>query len=287
MTLDDTKKSLRKRAEAMLQTLPEKFDDLTQKEVSTLIEELSVHQIELELQNEELLNTQMQLEENRHRYIRLFNEAPVGYVILDSAGTIQQFNSTFANMVPGFGDNLSGMALADLMVNEDGKAFRARYKAFHKSPGGKQISARLSPTATGKKAMSGGYHIQLEAAHTNGETGFKKSSPQEFMVTVTETNELTRTQHKLEEALKDKEVVIKELQIALSNVKQLSGLLPICSHCKKIRDDKGYWNQIEEYIHSHSEVEFSHSICQECAKIHYPDYNIYPGDASNESENTC
>ena len=229
----------------------------------------------------------MQLEESRHRYIRLFNEAPVGYVILDSAGTIQQFNNTFANMVPGFADKLSGMAIADLMVNEDGKAFRARYKAFYKSPGGKQISAGLSPTATGKKAMSGGYHIQLEAAHTNGETGFKKSSPQEFMVTVTETNELTRTQHKLEEALKDKEAVIKELQIALSNVKQLSGLLPICSHCKKIRDDKGYWNQIEEYIHSHSEVEFSHSICQECAKIHYPDYNIYPGDASNESENTC
>ena len=54
-------------------------------------------------------------------------------------------------------------------------------------------------------------------------------------------------------------------------VKTLGGLLPICSYCKKIRDDNGYWNQIEGYIQSHSEAKFSHSICQECAKKHYPD----------------
>lgn len=68
---------------------------------------------------------------------------------------------------------------------------------------------------------------------------------------------------------------IEELQEALKKIKQLGGLLPICSHCKKIRDDKGYWNQIESYIHEHSEAEFSHSICPECAKIHYPGYDIY------------
>jgi len=67
----------------------------------------------------------------------------------------------------------------------------------------------------------------------------------------------------------------KELQKALSEVKSLSGLLPICAHCKKIRDDQGYWNSIEEYIYEHSEAEFSHSICQECAKKHYPDMDIY------------
>jgi hypothetical protein len=49
-------------------------------------------------------------------------------------------------------------------------------------------------------------------------------------------------------------------------VKQLSGLLPICSYCKKIRDDRGYWKQIETYIRDHSEVEFSHGICQDCIK---------------------
>ncbi len=54
-----------------------------------------------------------------------------------------------------------------------------------------------------------------------------------------------------------------------------SGLIPICSSCKKIRDDKGYWNQIESYIESHSEADFSHSICPECAKKLYPDFDIY------------
>ncbi len=68
---------------------------------------------------------------------------------------------------------------------------------------------------------------------------------------------------------------ITSLKQALANIKQLTGLLPICSHCKKIRDDKGYWNQIEDYIDRHSEAKFSHGICQECAKKYYPDYNLY------------
>jgi DNA-binding response OmpR family regulator len=69
--------------------------------------------------------------------------------------------------------------------------------------------------------------------------------------------------------------LIRELQKALANVKQLSGLLPICSYCKKIRDDKGYWNQIEVYIDQHSEARFSHGICQECAEKYYPDFDLY------------
>jgi PAS domain S-box-containing protein len=69
----------------------------------------------------------------------------------------------------------------------------------------------------------------------------------------------------------ERERLIEELQEALAEVKQLSGLLPICASCKKIRDDKGYWNQIEEYILDHSEAEFSHSICPDCMKKLYPD----------------
>ncbi|MBT3485559.1 MAG: hypothetical protein HOG03_12435 [Desulfobacula sp.] len=74
---------------------------------------------------------------------------------------------------------------------------------------------------------------------------------------------------------KERERMIVKLQKALAEIKTLSGLLPICSHCKKIRDDKGYWNQIEGYIQKHSDAQFSHSICQECAKKHYPDMDIY------------
>jgi hypothetical protein len=56
-----------------------------------------------------------------------------------------------------------------------------------------------------------------------------------------------------------------ELETALNNIKTLSGLLPICAHCKKIRDDKGYWNQIEGYIQKHSKAEFSHGMCPNCS----------------------
>jgi len=76
----------------------------------------------------------------------------------------------------------------------------------------------------------------------------------------------------VKEAEEQREKLIDELQSALVQVKLLSGLLPICSSCKKIRDDKGYWNQIEGYIRDHSEAEFTHSICPECAKRLYPEF---------------
>jgi len=67
----------------------------------------------------------------------------------------------------------------------------------------------------------------------------------------------------------------EKLEAALADVKKLSGLIPICGHCKKIRDDKGYWNQVEAYIQEHSEAKFSHGICRDCAKKYYPGYNLY------------
>ncbi len=69
----------------------------------------------------------------------------------------------------------------------------------------------------------------------------------------------------------EREQLIRELQKALSEVKRLSGLIPICASCKKIRDDRGYWKQVEEYIKEHSDAEFSHGICPECAEKLYPE----------------
>jgi hypothetical protein len=73
------------------------------------------------------------------------------------------------------------------------------------------------------------------------------------------------------EAEDEREKLILELQDALAKVKTLSGLLPNCSACKRIRNDKGYWNQIEIYIQSHSDAEFTHSFCPECMKRLYPE----------------
>jgi len=75
---------------------------------------------------------------------------------------------------------------------------------------------------------------------------------------------------RLHERQVEKDHLILELQEALSHVKRLSGLLPICASCKSVRDDDGYWQRVEVYIRKHSEASFTHSICPGCAK------NIYP-----------
>ncbi len=81
--------------------------------------------------------------------------------------------------------------------------------------------------------------------------------------------ELTLAQQEIERrkrAQREREKLIGDLQEALSEVKTLRGFLPICAHCKKIRDDEGYWQQIEMYIQQRSEAQFSHGICPECAR---------------------
>ena len=82
---------------------------------------------------------------------------------------------------------------------------------------------------------------------------------------------------KAEKVLQDEK---NKLQTALDEIKTLRGIIPICSYCKQIRDDHGSWKQMEEYIHAHSEAEFSHSICPSCMKKHYPEQyeSIYPDE---------
>ncbi len=70
----------------------------------------------------------------------------------------------------------------------------------------------------------------------------------------------------------EKDRLIGRLQAALDKVKVLSGLIPICASCKKIRDDKGFWNQLENYISTHSDAIFSHGICPDCTQKLYPQY---------------
>jgi len=100
-------------------------------------------------------------------------------------------------------------------------------------------------------------------------------APRRIIGTITDIS--LRKRHETE-----REALITALQDALDKIKTLSGLLPICSLCKKIRDDRGYWNQIESYIAAHADVDFSHSICPECADRHFPDLGIYDADPPDQ-----
>jgi hypothetical protein len=72
----------------------------------------------------------------------------------------------------------------------------------------------------------------------------------------------------------EREQIISDLQQALEQVKLLSGIVPICMYCKKIRDDQGYWNQLEKFISENSAAEFSHGICPRCVKEKFPDVKL-------------
>lgn len=72
---------------------------------------------------------------------------------------------------------------------------------------------------------------------------------------------------------KERDQLISELKSALSKIRTLSGFIPICASCKKIRDDKGFWTQVEEYVHEHYDAEFSHGVCPDCMK------KLYPGES--------
>lgn len=79
-------------------------------------------------------------------------------------------------------------------------------------------------------------------------------------------------------AEQEKDRLLSELREALDNVKTLRGLLPMCSYCKKIRDDEGYYQKIESYIRDRTDADFSHGICPECAEEHFPELNPYNND---------
>jgi CheY-like chemotaxis protein len=86
--------------------------------------------------------------------------------------------------------------------------------------------------------------------------------------------EIALVKHK---AAREREKLIVQLEEALLQVRKLSGLLPICASCKKIRDEEGGWQHIEDYISTHSEADFSHSICPQCARRLYPELSLDEG----------
>jgi CheY-like chemotaxis protein len=99
----------------------------------------------------------------------------------------------------------------------------------------------------------------------------KPFQPEEVLARVKTHLTLRRLQLGLQEKNEQLQAKNLELAAALAQVKKLSGLLPICASCKKIRNDEGYWQNVEIYIHEHSEADFSHGLCPECMQTLYPD----------------
>jgi len=87
------------------------------------------------------------------------------------------------------------------------------------------------------------------------------------------TEELRCINERLNQEIEERKTIITRLNTTLQEVKTLRNILPICAYCKKIRDDQGAWKMIESYIAEHSDAEFSHGICRECAEKHFSEYH--------------
>ena len=87
-------------------------------------------------------------------------------------------------------------------------------------------------------------------------------------------DELRDMNEKLSSLSAEQTTLIVKLQDALAKIKTLRGMLPICASCKKVRDDKGYWSQIEVYVRDHSEAEFTHGLCPDCAKKYFDEISL-------------
>jgi PAS domain S-box-containing protein len=230
---------------AELQTASGKQQD--QSDNLKLIHELQVHQIELQMQNEELIRTREELDVSLEKYSDLYDFAPIGYFTLSEDDIILELNFTGAVLLGEHCTPLINRHFASFVSPETRSIF---YEFLHKV-----LTCNVTKTCelvlTGKDNNPKNVHVEAVAYGLGGNTGRK------CLMVILDITERIRI------AL-ERDRLILELNQALEKIKTLSGLLPICSYCKKIRDDQGYWNQLESYISKHSEAVFSHSICPEC-----------------------
>lgn len=141
--MDSKLNKLREDAENILKNNLNYQTDVPLNEFNKIIHDLKVYQIELELQNEELRNTQKLLEDSRNNYAQLYNEAPAGYVTLNESAMILQANQTFARMVNRNSSSINNLSFTEFIDDEDIHVFISRFNAFFKKPEGKSMELKM------------------------------------------------------------------------------------------------------------------------------------------------
>lgn len=217
-----------------------------------------------ELETIELKGKQFQqeLRERAEFFEAIFNNAGIGIAIADNNRTFFMVNERMTELLGMSEDELIGKSNTDITHPQDIELSKERLKSLFQ---GKIDSYRIEKRYIRKYGND--IWVDLSVSGIRDINGDIKAS-------IGMIADITVRKHAEEALLHER----NKLQKALSEIKTLRGILPICSHCKKIRNDEGYWDQIESYIRDHSEAKFTHSICQECAKKYYPDIDLYNED---------
>ncbi len=190
---------LRDEAERKAREQRNELQQLSDADREKLLQELQIHQIELEIQNEELREAQSQLEFTRQQYIDLYNLAPVGYASLDDAGLIWRTNTTLCRLLDINQDAMTGRALADFMDESDRENFLGRFTAFARKPQGKHIDVRFCIRSNNdvKHSFTGRIQGRRIAAMAPN-YGIKIRRQETLLVIISDVTELKKSEEQIE-----------------------------------------------------------------------------------------
>jgi PAS domain S-box-containing protein len=204
----------------------------------------------------EHVKTEETLRETQSYLENLLNYANAPIIVWDAEFKITRFNRAFERLTQKSADKVLRKRL-DILFPDDRR---------------EEAMAHIQRTMTGERWEA----VEINILRADGavrtvlwnSATLYSADGKTVVATIAQGQDITERILVEEERAK----LISELQDALAKVKTLRGLIPICASCKKVRDDEGYWHQVETYIHEHSEAEFTHGLCPECAKKLYPEF---------------
>jgi PAS domain S-box-containing protein len=194
-----------------------------------------------------------QLSESEAKFNRLFQSAPIAMLLTHFAdGVVLDVNDRFQELSGYPRSAAIGRTTAELGLFERLDAREGIWQRLRE--GGQIHGVELTLRTRGGELIEGVLSTEAILIH-------------EEKVILSSLGNITDQKR----AERERDRTIQELQDALADIKTLKGMLPICASCKKIRDDNGYWNQLEHYIKEHSDADFTHGICPDCAKDFFPE----------------
>ncbi|MDF1563159.1 MAG: PAS domain S-box protein [Deltaproteobacteria bacterium] len=181
----------------------------------------------------------------------IFDRSPLGKVVCDAEGNAILANEAIGKIVGGSREQILAQNYHEL---ESWRASGLTQAADQAMASGQSTSIKLSLTSSFGRELTG--NALFQPLVFEGET---------YLLCI--FDDLSE----LKKAEDERERLIGQLTKAIEEIKSLRGILPLCSFCKKVRDDQGYWQQVDVYIRDHLLADISHSICPECVKKHYPE----------------
>jgi PAS domain S-box-containing protein len=199
------------------------------------------------------------LRESEERFHAIWDKSFDGMRLTDADGTIVMVNTAFCRHVGKTHTELEDHPLDVMYDSKEGQRILASTVEKFRDKSVLPHFERLVTLWDGRKVW-----FELSNSFIELETG------QHFLLSIfRDITERKQTEEVIQDAARERERLIKELKHAAGSIKTLQGLIPICANCKKIRDDKGFWNRLEMYIHEHTDAKFSHGICPECMEKLY------------------